>query len=161
MIVEELNYEECRQVLAQARLARLACAAENQPYIVPMFLAYHRRLSGEECLYEFTTLDQKVEWMRANPNVCVEVDEIVNRSEWQSVVALGRDEELPNVHEVSQGRPPIRSRVTSMLSRADPSQSAPEPAESLAPTRGAPFGWLQRLFWNWHGNSHTGPKCVQ
>ena len=76
MVIREMSREECLQVLADARLARLACAFENQPYVVPVYLAYHQPARGEPCLYGFTTQGQKVEWMRANPLVCVEVDEV-------------------------------------------------------------------------------------
>jgi nitroimidazol reductase NimA-like FMN-containing flavoprotein (pyridoxamine 5'-phosphate oxidase superfamily) len=33
--------------------------------------------------------------MRANPKVCLEVDEITNQSQWMSVIATGRYQELP------------------------------------------------------------------
>jgi hypothetical protein len=74
---------------------------------VPVFLAYHKSFNGDDCLYGFTTLGQKVEWMRANPLVCVEVDHITSRTEWVSVVAFGRFEELPNVYERKRGRGPM------------------------------------------------------
>jgi nitroimidazol reductase NimA-like FMN-containing flavoprotein (pyridoxamine 5'-phosphate oxidase superfamily) len=108
MVVEEITPDECRQALASAKFARLACALEDQPYVVPVYLAYYQSQSGEDYLYGFATLGQKIEWMRANPNVCVEVDDISNSSEWLSVVALGRYEELPNIHEVPTGRLPER-----------------------------------------------------
>jgi nitroimidazol reductase NimA-like FMN-containing flavoprotein (pyridoxamine 5'-phosphate oxidase superfamily) len=40
-----------------------------------------------------------MEWMRANPLVCVEIEKIVSRQEWQTVIALGRYEELPATAE--------------------------------------------------------------
>jgi uncharacterized protein len=92
MVIREMSREECLRVLAGARLARLACAHENQPYVVPVYLAY-QEASG--CLYGFTTPGQKVEWMRANPLVCVEVDEVAAFDQWISVIAIGRYEELP------------------------------------------------------------------
>ena len=52
--------------------------------VVPVYLAYDEA-SG--CLYGFTTPGQKVEWMRANPLVCVEVDEIAAYDQWVSVIA--------------------------------------------------------------------------
>ncbi len=70
----------------------LACAQENQPYVVPVYLAYDE-VSG--CLYGFTTPGQKIEWMRANPLVCVEMDEIEAYDQWVSVIVFGRYEELP------------------------------------------------------------------
>jgi len=92
MVIREMSKEECLRVLAGTRLARLACAHENQPYVVPVYLAYH---GASGCLYGFTTPGQKVEWMRANPLVCVEVDEIAASDQWVSVIATGRYEELP------------------------------------------------------------------
>src|ERR1700730_11510279 len=92
MVIREMSREECFRVLAGARLARLACAYENQPYVVPVYLVYHE---ASECLYGFTTPGQKVEWMRANPLVCVEVDEVAAYDQWVSVIAIGRYDELP------------------------------------------------------------------
>lgn len=101
MVIREMSGEECLRVLAGARLARLACARENQPYVVPVYLAYDEA-SG--CLYGFTTPGQKVEWMRANPLVCVEVDEIAADDRWVSVIASGRYEELPETQESDDAR---------------------------------------------------------
>jgi nitroimidazol reductase NimA-like FMN-containing flavoprotein (pyridoxamine 5'-phosphate oxidase superfamily) len=95
MVIRDLSREECFQVLAGGRSARLACAHENQPYVVPVYLAYHQASSGEAYLYGFTTPGQKVEWMRTNPLVCVEMDEIAAYDQWVSVIAIGRYEELP------------------------------------------------------------------
>ena len=90
MEIREMNKEECLRVLAGGRLARLACAHENQPYVVPVYLAYDK---ASACLYGFTTPGQKIEWMRANPLVCVEVDEVAAYDQWVSVIAYGRYEE--------------------------------------------------------------------
>ena len=90
-----MSEEECARVLAGTRFARLACAHENQPYVVPVFLAYNEPFAGESRFYGFTIPGQKLEWMRANPLVCVEVDEIETYDQWVSVIAFGRFEELP------------------------------------------------------------------
>jgi hypothetical protein len=42
--------------------------------------------------------------MRANPLVCVEVDEIISRQEWQTVVIFGRYQELPDTPEFYRTR---------------------------------------------------------
>ena len=75
---------------------------ENQPYIVPVYLAYD---DESACLYGFTTLGQKVEWMRANPRVCVEVDEIAAYDQWVSVIAVGRYEEIPEAPKAEAAPP--------------------------------------------------------
>lgn len=76
-------------MLARLDLGRLACSCDNQPYVVPIHFAYHQRH-----LYSFATRGRKIDWMRINPLVCVEVDEIVNRYDWMSVIVQGRYEEL-------------------------------------------------------------------
>jgi hypothetical protein len=101
MVIREMSREECLRVLTGGRLARLACARENQPYIVPVYLAYDEE---SECLYGFTTLGQKVAWMRANPLVCVEMDEVAAYDQWVSVIAIGRYEELPKTPEGDDSR---------------------------------------------------------
>ena len=55
-------------------------------------------------LYSFTTVGQKIEWMRANPLVCVEADEVVSPQQWVSVIVFGRYEELPDTPEWQSAR---------------------------------------------------------
>jgi nitroimidazol reductase NimA-like FMN-containing flavoprotein (pyridoxamine 5'-phosphate oxidase superfamily) len=89
MVIEPMSDRECRELLARTHTARLGCSLDNQPYIVPIHVDYY-----DGCLYAFSTLGQKIEWMRANPRVCVEVDELTTRRDWESVVVLGVYEEL-------------------------------------------------------------------
>jgi hypothetical protein len=111
MVIREMSREECLRVLVGARLARLGCAHENQPYVVPVYLVYHPASSDEVYLYGFTTPGQKVAWMRANPLVCVEVDDMAALDHWMSVIANGRYEELPDAagSNGAHGRAPERS----------------------------------------------------
>ena len=44
----------------------------------------------------FSTAGQKIEWMRSNPLVCVEADEVLSQDNWSSVLVMGRYEELPD-----------------------------------------------------------------
>ena len=92
MKIREMSRKECLRALAGARLARLACSRDGRPYVVPVYVACDEKAG---CLYGFTTPGQKIEWMRANPRVCVEVDEVVADDQWVSVVASGSYEELP------------------------------------------------------------------
>lgn len=89
MVINKLTPEECKTILSGAGLARLACALENQPYVIPIYVAY----DGSN-IYAFSTLGQKVEWMRANPKVCLQVDEIQSHEKWVSVVVNGQYQEL-------------------------------------------------------------------
>lgn len=127
MVIEEMSEHECLRILGEARVGRLGCAKDGQPYVVPISYAYHRGAEGAAYLYGFTTVGQKVEWMRANPLVCVEWDEIVGYEEWASVIAFGRYEELGTIPGGESGVPPGR-----LPARAD---SAPVDVEPGPETR--------------------------
>lgn len=99
MHIEELTEKASIGFLAGNRLGRLACAHRNQPYITPCYFAYHDR-----CIYGFSTVGQKIEWLRTNPLACLQVDEIRNFQEWTSVVVLGRYEELAKCGESEAAR---------------------------------------------------------
>lgn len=99
MTIMEQTTAASLELLARVRLGRLACAQGNQPYVVPFYFAYHDRH-----LYSFSTLGQKISWMRANPLVCVEADEVTGPQDWMSVVVTGRYEELPNTPEFGVAR---------------------------------------------------------
>ena len=49
---------------------------------------------SEKAVYGFSALGQKIDWMRGNPKVCVEVDEIHEQLHWTTVVVFGRYEEI-------------------------------------------------------------------
>jgi nitroimidazol reductase NimA-like FMN-containing flavoprotein (pyridoxamine 5'-phosphate oxidase superfamily) len=89
MRIVEISNDECEELLNRVSVGRLACSLENQPYVVPVCFAYE-----PEYLYVFSTLGQKIKWMRKNPKVCLQADEIENRSTWTSVVVNGTYLEL-------------------------------------------------------------------
>ena len=91
MLIHELTPAECREVLGRATYGRLGCARGDQPSVVPFVFQLD---SAGACLYSFSTFGQKIDWMRENPKVCVEVDEVIDQLNWTSVLALGRYEEI-------------------------------------------------------------------
>ena len=94
MHIEELTRKASLDFLAGSRLGRLACANQSQPYVTPFYFAYH-----DQWIYSFSTVGRKIEWLRANPLACVEVDEITNFENWTSVVVSGRYMELTKTVE--------------------------------------------------------------
>jgi uncharacterized protein len=98
-MIQDMTREMSIALLERTHVGRLGCTWDLQPYIVPFAFAYH-----QEFIYSFTTIGKKVAWMRANPLVCVEADEITNRREWQTVVVFGRYQELPDTPELGRLR---------------------------------------------------------
>lgn len=99
MIVQTLSTRECTTLLTTNRVARLACAKDGQPYVVPIHYAY-----SDNHLYAFSMPGKKIEWMRGNPLVSLEVHEPGKGREWKSVVVDGRYEELPDRIGHKRGR---------------------------------------------------------
>lgn len=99
MHIEELTEKASMEFLAGNRLGHLACANRDQPYITPCYFAYHDRY-----IYSFSTVGQKIEWLRKNPLACLEVDEIKSFQEWTSIVVLGRYEELTKTGKSKEAR---------------------------------------------------------
>ncbi|MDX0776252.1 pyridoxamine 5'-phosphate oxidase family protein [Sinorhizobium medicae] len=95
MFVRQMSREECEGVVAAGDLARLACCRDGQPYIVPITYAN----SGHR-LYCYSMPGQKIDWMRSNPKVSLQIDEFAGNRQWKSVVVTGRYRELP----AAQGR---------------------------------------------------------
>ena len=98
MLIHELTRQESLDLLASTHFGRLACSQRMQPYIVPFHFAYQ---NGR--LYSFSMPGQKIDWMRANPLVCVEADHM-KREHWTTVVVFGRYEELPDTAEMRSER---------------------------------------------------------
>lgn len=128
MLIHEMTEDECRTVLERVGFGRLACARDNQPYVLPIYFSY----DGKR-LYGFSTLGQKIEWMRSNPLVCLEIGEQTSHHQWMSVVVSGRYEELPDTPEFKYER----ARAWEVLQKRamwwEPAYVATEHREQLTP----------------------------
>jgi uncharacterized protein len=87
----KLSRREIDEFLRGQRIARLGCHADGATYVVPLIYAY-----GDDAVVAVTTEGRKTAMLRANPRVCVEVDEYDadGKGSWRSVIADGTCEEL-------------------------------------------------------------------
>src|SRR5690242_18698322 len=132
MFIHEMSRAECNDALSRVRYGRLACAHDNQPYLMPLNFAF----DGNSYLYCFATLGQKIEWMRSNPLVCFEVDEVKNHNHWSRVIVFGSYEELPDKPEFETARSRLQERLEKRVmwwERAYISQEHPDKPDSLTP----------------------------
>lgn len=93
-MISRLSPEESVELLREGRLARLGCIADGEPYVVPVNYVF----DGESALVH-SLPGRKVGAMRANPRVCLQVDEVRDDFGWRSVVAFGRYEEITRADE--------------------------------------------------------------
>jgi uncharacterized protein len=92
--IEDMPPKEMHALLERVGFGHLGCSRDNRPYVVPMHYAY-----DSQDIYFFTTIGTKTKYIAANPEVCLQVEEIVDRLHWRSVMVNGRAEEIVDPEE--------------------------------------------------------------
>ncbi len=87
--MDELSRREIDLFLAEELVGRIGCHAQGQTYVVPVIYAY-----DGEAFYAHSVEGLKLRMMRANPQVCFEVDHYYGSGNWTSVIARGAFEQL-------------------------------------------------------------------
>ena len=93
-IVREMWDTECYNLVRTEQVGRLACSRDNQPYIVPI-----RSAHSENSIFSFSMPGKKIEIMRSNPRVCVEIDHLSDTQHWKCVIIEGVFRGLPSKEE--------------------------------------------------------------
>ena len=88
MRIIAMSQQECRELLKRVSIGRLGCSLDDQPYVVPDVVPVGFSYEPDY-IYMFSTLGKKIKWMRQNPKVCLQADEIGNPSNWLSVIVTG------------------------------------------------------------------------
>jgi uncharacterized protein len=84
-----LDREQIDHVLSGATVGRIGAHANGRTYVVPVSYVY-----DGDAVYIHSADGLKVQMMRANPQVCFEVEAIDDMANWRSVIAWGAYEEL-------------------------------------------------------------------
>ncbi len=89
-MIEDLSREEAEAFLERQVVGRVGCHTEGRTYVVPVIYVWE-----DGCVYVQSIEGRKIEMMRANPEVCFEVDEYDRDSgSWCSTIVEGTYEEL-------------------------------------------------------------------
>jgi nitroimidazol reductase NimA-like FMN-containing flavoprotein (pyridoxamine 5'-phosphate oxidase superfamily) len=88
-MIAELGPSQIEQLLHEQVIGRVGCHGGGRTYIVPLTYVYD---SGS--IFGHTGEGLKVQLMRANPDVCFEVEDLRHLPRWSTVIAYGRYEEL-------------------------------------------------------------------
>lgn len=88
-MLNDLTSEEIDHMLTNQFFGRIGCAAEGRVLIVPVGYYYDGRF-----IYGLTREGTKTSFLRQNPAVCFEIDEMIDLTHWRSVVIEGVFEEL-------------------------------------------------------------------
>jgi nitroimidazol reductase NimA-like FMN-containing flavoprotein (pyridoxamine 5'-phosphate oxidase superfamily) len=114
MSVGKLGNTDALATLREGTLGRLGCIAAGWPYVVPVNYCF----DGED-IYIHTLPGKKLDALRSNPRVCLQVDEIKDPYNWRSVIAYGTFEEVSS----EETRENILTRLYSRLPHMTPVES--------------------------------------
>ncbi len=95
--IDEMAQTEIKELLQQVGYGHLGCSLEGKAYVIPM----HYYFEGPDILI-FTTEGMKTGYIDANPQVCLQVEEVHTPSHWRSVVVNGRAERLTERQDIER-----------------------------------------------------------
>ncbi|MBD2512277.1 pyridoxamine 5'-phosphate oxidase family protein [Nostoc muscorum FACHB-395] len=98
--IDEMSTKEIHDLLHKVGYGHLGCALEGHPYVVPMHYYF-----DDPDIYIFTTVGMKTKYMDANPEVCLQVEDVHNLQHWRSVTVTGIAKHItlqPDIDRVMQ-----------------------------------------------------------
>ncbi len=103
--IVEMGNSEIEQLLNRSAYGHIACSLNDHPYVVPIHFSYEAPF-----VYIYTTEGKKSEIMRANPEVCLQTEEVDSNETWKSVIVIGDAEEIVDRDERESAMEVIRKR---------------------------------------------------
>jgi nitroimidazol reductase NimA-like FMN-containing flavoprotein (pyridoxamine 5'-phosphate oxidase superfamily) len=114
MNIGRLRDTDSLAILREGTLGRLGCIAAGWPYVVPVNYFF----DGKD-IYIHSAPGKKIDALRANSRVCLQVDEIKDTYHWRSVIAYGTFEEVSS----EETRENVLSKLYSRLPHMTPVES--------------------------------------
>jgi nitroimidazol reductase NimA-like FMN-containing flavoprotein (pyridoxamine 5'-phosphate oxidase superfamily) len=133
-----MNETMINDVLEKSIVGRLGYTDGRRIFIVPIsYLFYNRKY-----IIAHSKEGQKMQILRKNPEVCLEVDIIHNLSNWKSVILWGKYEEITNqpdrhyaldllIRKINRQRIKEIHALTSDLSETEESTILPDSEKSV------------------------------
>src|SRR5712691_928403 len=103
--IEDMAPKEMHALLQRVGYGHLGCTRDGHPYVVPIHYAYE-----EPDIYIYTTEGLKTNYIGANPEVCLQVEEVHDPSHWRSIVVVGRAQRLTHSEDIEQAMRFIKER---------------------------------------------------
>jgi uncharacterized protein len=93
--VDEMENSEITAMLATVNYGHLGLSLNNQPYVVPVHYAFE-----EPFIYLYTTDGKKSDIIRRNSRVCLQIEDVVDKTKWKSVIIEGSAERIAERKEL-------------------------------------------------------------
>jgi uncharacterized protein len=102
--IDEMSSKEIYELLNKIGYGHLGFIHEGKPYVMPM----HYYLEHED-IYMFTTEGMKTHDIDASPEICLQVEEIINDPlHWRSVIVSGQAKRLADKTDIERVRKLIK-----------------------------------------------------
>jgi uncharacterized protein len=88
-MIEPLGKEDAYRLLQANHYGHLGYSLNDEPYVLPI-----NYLCQGEDVYMHSLPGQKITAMRKNPQICLQVEEVKDDYNWQSMMAFGKYEEI-------------------------------------------------------------------
>ena len=121
----ELNDVEIKNILSSQVVGRIACTDGVQPYIVPVTYTY-----DGQYIYGQTTAGKKLDILRKNPNICFEIDLMIDMRNWRSIIVYGKFEEMSNA-DATKVRQILYDRIFSLSASTTVHSFGEEPIRKI------------------------------
>lgn len=108
-MTQDMTPQEIEHVLKTTFYGHLGCSSKGKIYVVPVTYVY-----DDNVFYGYTHEGKKIEIMRGNPHVCLQVEQVKNGHNWQSVVCNGTCEEITDEKEIQECKLLIAERYASL-----------------------------------------------
>jgi uncharacterized protein len=93
-MIQELTAHEIDQILRRERLGRIGSTSVGHVEITPIIYGY-----DGDSIFGHSRFGRKIQYMRGNPEVCFEVEEVINPTSWHVVVLRGTYVEISDPQE--------------------------------------------------------------
>ena len=95
IMIKDLALPTCIELLQNNYIGRLAYIAHQCPYVIP--ITYYYNGNAEDYIISYSLEGHKIEAMRENSTVSIQVDRIESVDRWKSVLVQGTFEELSGI----------------------------------------------------------------
>ena len=95
--VKDMSSNDVEDFLGRVNYGHLGCSSNNHPYVLPIHFAYDRQV-----IFIYTTEGKKSEMIDANPEICLQVEKVVDNENWISVIVVGDAKRLANSDELEE-----------------------------------------------------------
>ncbi|HEV2113477.1 MAG TPA: pyridoxamine 5'-phosphate oxidase family protein [Terriglobales bacterium] len=87
--IEEMTPGEVTDFLTRNNYGHLGCSRDGRPYVVPVHFAFR-----DPHIYLYTTEGMKTDFISANPQVCLQSEQVQDTQHWHSVIVIGKAERM-------------------------------------------------------------------